>query len=125
MEDGLIFKIFRHMNLKVGSRSSSESIFIVRFKFKKFSHRVNKRLSKIPILLIAGFPGFRDKLWMIDRESGYWQGIYQWKNVQSIENYKNSFVLRLMNRRAIANTIKYTIVTETNIIDYIRERLLK
>jgi hypothetical protein len=66
MEDGLKFKIFRHMNLKVKNESSNKSIFIVRFKFKKFNHKANIRLSRIPIMLIAGFPGFRDKLWMID-----------------------------------------------------------
>ena len=41
MEDGLTFKIFRHMNLKVKNEHSNKSIFIVRFKFKKFSHKAN------------------------------------------------------------------------------------
>ena len=62
MDDGKEFKIFRHMHLKSSSQSESGSILIVRFKFKKFSHNTNIILSRIPILLIAGFPGFRDKL---------------------------------------------------------------
>ncbi|MFX0138584.1 MAG: hypothetical protein ACFFDN_33380, partial [Candidatus Hodarchaeota archaeon] len=88
MEDGLEFKIFRHMSLRPKHQTSNGSILIVRFKFKKLSHKSNIRMSRIPILLIAGFPGFRDKLWMIDWKTDYWQGIYQWEDVEAIEKYK-------------------------------------
>ena len=87
-EDGKEFTIFRHMHLKSSGQPEAGSIFIVRFRFKKFSHSTNIRLSRIPILLIAGFPGFSDKLWMIDWKSGYWQGVYQWENLKAIEKYK-------------------------------------
>ena len=123
-EDGKEFKIFRHMHLKSNSHPESGSIFIVRFKFKKFSHKANARLSRIPILLIAGFPGFRDKLWMIDWKTDYWQGLYQWKNVEAIEEYKKSFVLGMMNRRAVDQSISYEIIKNKNIDDYLQSILL-
>ena len=123
-DDGKEFKIFRHMHLKSSSQPEAGSIFIVRFRFKKFSHNTNIRLSRIPILLIAGFPGFRDKLWMIDWKTGYWQGLYQWENVEAIENYKKSFVLGIMNKRAIDNSISYEIIKEKNIDDYLQSRML-
>ena len=123
-DDGKEFKIFRHMHLKSSSQPEAGSIFIVRFRFKKFSHNTNIRLSRIPILLIAGFPGFRDKLWMIDWKTGYWQGLYQWENVEAIENYKKSFVLGIMNKRAIDHTISYEIIKEKNIDDYLQSRML-
>jgi hypothetical protein len=125
MDDETEFKIFRHMHLKSSNQSENGSIFIVRFKFKKFSHNANIRLSRIPILLIAGFPGFRDKFWMIDWKTDYWQGIYQWDNVKVIEKYKKSFVLGVMNERAIDKTISYEIKKDTNIYDYIQSRLLQ
>ncbi|MGB5289575.1 MAG: hypothetical protein WBN42_13895 [Ignavibacteriaceae bacterium] len=124
-DDGKEFKIFRHMHLKSNGQSENNAIFIVRFKFKKFSHNANIRLSRIPILLIAGFPGFRDKLWMIDRKTDYWQGIYQWKNLEAIENYKKSFVLGLMNKRAIHDSISYNIIKDRNIDDYLKNRMAK
>ena len=124
MDEGKEFKIFRHMHLKSSSQLENASIFIVRFKFKKFSHNTNIILSRIPILLIAGFPGFRDKLWTIDWKTGYWQGIYQWENVEAIENYKKSFVLGMMNKRAIDHTISYEIIKEKNIDDYLQSRML-
>ncbi|MCW8824706.1 MAG: YdhR family protein [Ignavibacteriaceae bacterium] len=124
-DDGKEFKIFRHMHLKSSNRSENGSIFIVRFKFKKFSHNSNIRLSRIPILLIAGFPGFRDKFWMIDWKTNYWQGIYQWENLETIDNYKKSFVLGVMNKRAIEHSISYVIIKNRNIDDYIQSRILQ
>lgn len=105
--DGKEFKILRHMRINPNSRSEIRSIFIVRFKFKKFNHNTNIGLSVIPIPLVAGFPGFRGKLWMKDWKSDYWQGIYQWKSVESIEEYKKSFTLGMMSKRAITQSIFY------------------
>ena len=124
-DDGKEFKIFRHMHLKSSSQSEAGSIFIVRFKFKKFSHKTNTRLSKIPVLLIAGFPGLRDKLWMIDWKTDYWQGLYQWESVNAIKNYKKSFVLGMMNKRAINKSISYEIIKDKNLDDYLQSRILK
>lgn len=120
MEDGLEFKIFRHMSLKAKNHPATGSIFIVRFKFERFSHKTNKRMSKIPLLLIAGFPGFRDKLWMIDWKTDYWQGLYQWEDVNAIEKYKKSFVLGIMNKRAIDQTISYHVIPDQNIDEYLQ-----
>ena len=124
MEDGLKFKIFRHMKLTTKNMNDAGSILIVRFKFARFSHKANIRLSRIPILLIAGFPGFRDKLWMIDQESGYWQGIYQWENEEVIEKYQKSFVLGLMNKRAIKNSLSYNIIPDLNIDEFLQSRMI-
>ena len=124
-DDGKEFKIFRHMHLKSNRQSENNAIFIVRFKFKKFSHNKNIRLSRIPILLIAGFPGFIDKLWMIDWKTNYWQGIYQWENLETIDNYKKSFVLGMMNKRAIEQSISYVIIKDRNIYDYLQSKILQ
>ncbi len=119
MDDGLEFRIFRHMKLETKQKSDNEAIFIVRFKFKKLSHKGNIRSSRIPIPLIAGFSGFKDKIWMIDWKTGYWQGIYQWENEAAIERYKKSFVLGIMNKRSIPETLSYKTVCNINLEDYI------
>ena len=108
---------------EVKNGSDKKSIFIVRFKFKKFSHKANMRLSIIPIMLIAGFPGFRDKLWMIDYETDYWQGLYQWETEESIKKYLNSFVLGLMNKRSDASTLEYKIIPKKDIEQYLNEHI--
>lgn len=119
MEDGIYFKIFRHMKLEQKKNPSHCSIFIVRFKFKKHSHAKNIQLSRIPIPLIAGFPGFREKIWMIDWETGFWQGLYQWDSVEAIEKYKNSFVLGIMNKRSDKETLSYKTISDKSIDEYL------
>ncbi len=123
-DDGLNFRIFRHMRLSVPGPHKKGAILIVRFKFKKFSHQINKRLSNIPILLIGGFPGFKDKLWMIDEKSGFWQGIYLWENKEAIEEYKHSFVFSIMNKRAKSDTISFETVDDINLDEFIKVRVL-
>ncbi len=125
-----MFKIFRLyicvLNQIGYSQAETGSIFIVRFQFEKFSHNtrhVRLCCKNTDCYYCSGFPGFRDKLWMIDWRSGYWQGIYQWKNAKAIEEYKKSFVLGIMNRRAKAQSISYDIINDSNIDDYLQSRL--
>jgi hypothetical protein len=120
MEDGLNLKIFRHMKIEKKRKTSTGAIFIVRFKFNKFSHEANMRTSMISIPLIAGFPGFRDKLWMIDWETGYWQGIYQWDNTAAIKKYQKSFVFGIINKRSVENSISYKVIPNLNIDEFLR-----
>ena len=60
---------------------------------------------------------------MIDWKTDYWQGIYQWKNIGAIEKYKKSFVLGIMNKRAIHDTISYTVIPDKSIDDYFKNRV--
>lgn len=124
MEGGQSFRVFRHL-----SRSTSQhgrpAVLIIRFRFKRFSQRVNCFLSLIPIPLIGGFPGFHDKLWMVDEETGGWQGVYEWESAESVEDYRASFVFGVMNRRADQETIFHEVIPGTRLADYINGRIGK
>ena len=110
IEDGQVFTIFRQIKKRKTRISDGHIIFVVRFKFARLSHQANKLASILPMLLIAGFPGFIQKLYAVNKETGYWQGMYEWKSVKHLEAYKNSFVYRMMNRRALKGTVRsYTI----------------
>jgi hypothetical protein len=76
----------------------------------------------IPIPLIGGFPGFHEKIWMVNEESGEWLGLYEWQSEKLAETYEKSFVLRLMTRRAVESSVSMQIVPYTSISDYLRER---
>ena len=112
------FRIFRHLTRRTPAADAG-ALFVVRFKFARFSHRVNRWLSLIPVLLIAGFPGFRDKLWLVDEETGYWLGLYRFESVEAINAYRRSFVLGVMNRRALAGTVAYETIAATRLQDYL------
>ena len=127
MDDGQMFTIFRHVTLDVSKRNSEDTpaVFIVRFKFAKLSQKANRITSLIPIPLIVGFPGFRDKIWMVNEETGYWQGVYQWESEKAIEDYQQSFVLGIMNKRSIQESLSYTILPNTRLSEYMERHLIK
>ena len=105
MDDHSSYKIFRHITIRKVTFDSKFTVFIVSFKFTHLSHGGNKIASIIPMLLITGFPGFVKKIYAVNPENGYWQGMYQWESSEHLEDYKSSFVFKVMNKRAIPGTI--------------------
>lgn len=86
------------------------AIFKVYFHFARFSSEVNKLLSLIPIPFIIAQPGFRSKTWLTGKDTGIFQGLYEWDTVDDAKHYWNSFPLKLMKNRAIPDTLKYEII---------------
>ena len=111
VDEGEEFEIFRHMTLDPGRDQPEKpgAIFKVRFRFATMSPGMNKRTSLIPIPFIVAQPGFRSKMWTLGRESGEFQGIYEWDTVASAENYWTSFPMKLMKRRAVPESLSYEI----------------
>ncbi|MFC1509163.1 hypothetical protein ACFL60_05695 [Candidatus Omnitrophota bacterium] len=81
------------------------AIFKVRFHFAKFSFRINRLLSLIPVPFIIAQPGFRSKTWMTGLNTGAFQGVYEWDLVEDAEKYWYSFPLKLMKKRAVPETL--------------------
>ena len=73
------------------------------------------------MLLITGVPGFVAKCYAVDHNSGYWQGMYQWKSMKHLEEYKKSFVFKMMNKRAIKETIKSIELNNQILTDFIED----
>jgi hypothetical protein len=121
MEDGQEFIIFRHITAFPLNDRDTAIVFIVRFKFARLSHKANKIASIIPMLLISGFPGFKTKMYAVNKKNGYWQGMYQWESIQALEEYKKSFVFKMMNRRAIKNSINSVVLENIHLLDFIKK----
>ena len=119
MKENSECKIFRHITFKNAQRDTLSTVFIVSFKFARLSHKTNKKASIIPMLLITGFPGFIKKIYAVNTENGYWQGMYQWKSLKHLEEYKKSFVFRIMNKRAIPGSIISFEIENENLINLI------
>lgn len=111
VDEGEEFEIFRQMTLDPGKDQPEKpgAIFKVRFRFASMSPEMNKRASLIPIPFIVAQPGFKSKMWTLGRESGEFQGIYEWDTVASAENYWTSFPMKLMKRRAVLDSLSYEI----------------
>jgi len=126
MDDGQQFTVFRHMVLDKSAKhpETIPTVFIVRFTFAALSQQANRIASLIPIPLIAGFPGFREKIWMVNEQTGSWQGVYQWESEQAADAYQHSFVLGMMNKRAIPESLSYTILPKTRLSEYMRTHVI-
>lgn len=124
MNDNSKYKIFRHITIKNDPNNSEGTVFIVSFKFSHLSHKANKKASVIPMLLITGFPGFIKKIYAVNPENGYWQGMYQWKSLKYLEEYKKSFVYRIMNKRAISDTINSFEIENEQLFNFIEEKTI-
>ncbi|MFC2068013.1 hypothetical protein ACFLTP_03260 [Chloroflexota bacterium] len=90
-EDGQKYIVFRQVIVdpKQDQLKKPGAILIIRFDFAHGSPKQNKILSAIPIPFIAGLPGFRSKIWAIDKDSGGFQGIMngtQFKTPKPIKN---------------------------------------
>jgi hypothetical protein len=118
-DDGQAFTIFRQIKKRKPEIFDDCTTFVVKFKFARLSHRANKLASIIPMLLIAGFPGFVQKLYAVNNETGYWQGMYEWKSVNHLESYKKSFVYRMMNKRALKGTVQSRMIPNCHLSDLI------
>jgi hypothetical protein len=125
MEDGEEYQIFRHIKSVQQSHDELGSAFIVNFKFARLSQNANRFVSQFPMLLITGFPGFRTKMYAVNTQNGYWLGLYQWESKQELEDYKQSFVLHVMNRRAIDGSVTYREFDRCRLTDYIEEHKLE
>ena len=123
MKDEQVFTVFRHITSHPTKESKEPCVFIVSFKFAHLSHKANRIASKIPMLLIAGFPGFVTKIYAVNHENGYWQGMYQWESVQALEEYKKSLVFKLMNKRAIKSSLKSTEFENRLLDDFIKQNI--
>jgi hypothetical protein len=81
----------------------------VRFRFRRFSLKINRILSIIPIPFILAQPGFRSKIWMFRKETGEFQGLYEWDTVEDAEAYQFSFPMKLMKKRSVPGSLMYEI----------------
>lgn len=105
------FTVFRRVILSPSKAQPQEAgaLFVVQFKFARFTFRTNRILSLIPIPFIIAQPGFRSKTWMISHKTEMFQGIYEWDSVDDAERYWDSFPMKLMKRRAVPETLHHEI----------------
>lgn len=118
-DDGQVFTVFRQIKKRKAEFFEERITFIVTFKFARLSHRANKLASIIPMLVIAGTPGFVQKLYAVNKENGFWQGMYEWRSADHLEAYQKSFVYRMMNKRALKGTVQPLTIPNCAITDLI------
>lgn len=112
MEDGQAFRIFRHVSIRTARGKPPEGVFIVRFKPNGMTIRQNIRFSLLPMMIIIGFHGFREKYWCVNDQNGLCQGVYLWQTVEDAENYSKSIAMRFMTSRSEPNSVRARVLDQ-------------
>jgi hypothetical protein len=124
MEDGKQYTILRTLHVDTKNNSASDfAVFMVRFKFKDLSLDTNKKLSMIPTPFLIGMEGFIEKNWVFNNNTGDFQGIYQWESKELAEKYPESFIFKLMTKRAVPGSLSYVIKPNTDLSQYLNKRI--
>lgn len=122
MNNGEKFTIFREVEIKKKEEvSTDKTLFIVQFQLRKMSVTINRLFSILPIPMFIGLPGFERKLWMCNEETGINQGVYQWETAKSAEHYSNSFAVRFMTKRSIPGSVKFRIIPNRDIKNFLEK----
>jgi hypothetical protein len=111
MEDGEQFTVFRHV--KVKRTGEPAGVFIVRFTPTRMTVHQNIRFSRLPMIPLLGMPGFREKLWCVNPETGACQGVYAWQTVADAKAYAGSIALRFMTGRSVPGSVSHRILDQS------------
>lgn len=112
MEDGKTFRIFRHVRIRTADLEQPEGVFIVRFKPNHMTVNQNIRFSLLPMMVIMGFHGFREKYWCVNDETGLCQGVYAWQTVEDADNYSKSIAMRFMTNRSDPKSVSMRVIDQ-------------
>jgi hypothetical protein len=126
MKEGENYRIFRRLQIDAKSENHNDkTIFKVKFRFRNLSLETNKRLSIIPAPFLMGMKGFREKIWTINEKTNEFQGIYQWSSRETAGRYPETFIFRLMTKRAAPGTVSYEILPGADIVEYIKAKRIE
>lgn len=112
MEDGMKFRVFRHVKIRAPQLGKPKAVFIVRFRPTNMTVGQNIRFSLIPMMIFMGFRGFREKYWCVNDETGLCQGVYAWQTVEDAENYSKSIAMRFMAKRSDPESVGFKIISQ-------------
>jgi hypothetical protein len=113
MNDGEHFAIFRRMHLDAPGQPAPSGEFRVRFQ-TRMAPQLNELFAWLPIPLFSGLPGFRDKTWLVNQETGFSAGIYHWQTVADAARYARSPALAFMTRRSVPGTVRHQVGPATD-----------
>jgi hypothetical protein len=121
MNDGYRFTILKHAVKASETEDKSKiTVLCLRFHLKDAESEKEVKPSKLPMFFSLGLPGLREKMWMVNKWNGDFQGIYEWNNEENAHKYVDSFAMKFMTRNAVPGSVKYEILPGISLHDHVR-----
>ena len=98
-------------------------LIVVRFRLRiigssRVAHWLFRVESLLNTLLFAAHPGFETKLWLTDRQTGYYRGIYEWRGHREADEYAET--LRVVLRPWVERgSFAYQVIEGVSRADYL------
>ncbi len=105
---GKQYKIFRNVEIQK-NKKEPEGWFIVRFTLENMSVQKNRLFSRIPMLVLFLFKGFRSKYWLMDEETNTCMGVYRWQTRRDAERYSSSIAMKFMTKRSKEGSVQFEV----------------
>jgi hypothetical protein len=111
LEDGRTYTIFRQVKVDPGQGEPDRpgAVFQVQFHPLGLAAWANRLFSLLPMPFCTGYPGFRSKLWMVNKKTGECASIYEWNTTEEAEIYSGSFAMRFSKGRSRLGSFKFVI----------------
>jgi len=72
----------------------------------------NIRFSRLPMIPMLGFPGFRGKYWTVEDSTGTCQGLYEWRTLEDAKAYSGSFAVTFMTGRSEPGSVSFEVIDQ-------------
>lgn len=120
--DGTRSVVFRETVARTG-RQVEPVVLVVCFRLRyigrnRLAHWVFRRTCVVNTPLFAGFPGFRTKLWLADRDGGDYRGIYDWDGAAAAEHYAMA-LCRVLAPVSVSGSVRWRVIPATHRDDYL------
>jgi hypothetical protein len=102
--------VFRETAIRDGD-PRDPAVLVVQFRLRvlgrsRFLHALFRGECILHTPLFAGFPGFFSKLWISDRATGTYRGLYEWDGAERAVDYADHLV-RLLTPLSTAGSVHY------------------
>jgi hypothetical protein len=120
--DGTRSVVYRETTMRARHHDNLVLI-VVRFRLhligaSRVAHWLFRVESLLNTLLFAAHPGFETKLWLTDRQTGYYRGVYEWRGHPEAVEYAET--LRVVLRPWVERgSFDYQVVEGVSRADYL------
>ena len=108
-------RVLKEVTVERPGEKAPEAVFMARFHMKG-SPEQNAKFIGLTVPFIAGLPGFRSKLWLLDEATGDFQGLYEWStadHARAYAGYSGLLSFGFMKNRSVPGSVEYAIVDKS------------